>query len=133
MFTALRFRLRKKRSHCFQDIYLSQLIIIVNPCRLFALKEVSLTLFISVLNLLKLILIKLTKSRVRSQESEIINREREISMPKNGDMVLINNGIFYGYQAIFKKKSDKDRVILLLKLLQQEQRIQFFNDQFEVI
>lgn len=43
---------------------------------------------------------------------------------KAGDQVLIDKGPFKGLKAIFENKRGDERVILLLKLLQQEQRVE---------
>lgn len=70
---------------------------------------------------------------IKNQEQRTIDMAIDQTRPHKGDRVVITHGIFHGSQAIFEKQSDEDRVILLLKVLQQEQRIQFSVDQFEVI
>ena len=42
---------------------------------------------------------------------------------KSGESVLINDGVFKGYIAIFKSFKSADRVMLLMNLLGQEQKI----------
>lgn len=72
-------------------------------------------------------------NNIKNQEQKTIDIAIEKSSPKKGDKVVITNGVFYGSQAIFEKHSDEERVILLLKVLQQEQKIQFSVDQFKII
>ena len=70
---------------------------------------------------------------IKKREKSSINKAIDQSKFHKGDNVQINHGIFQGNQAIFEKYKDEDRVILLLKVLQQEQSIKFSNDQFKAI
>ncbi|MBE0506192.1 MAG: transcription/translation regulatory transformer protein RfaH [Marinospirillum sp.] len=63
-------------------------------------------------------------------EEELIEQLRQRIQPepqnylKAGDQVLIDDGPFKGLKAIFTSKKGEDRVILLLNLLQQQQRLE---------
>ena len=70
---------------------------------------------------------------IKNQEQETIDKAIKQSRPHKGDKVQITQGIFQGNQAIFEKYNDDERVTLLFRVLQQEQKIQFSADQFKVI
>ena len=72
-------------------------------------------------------------SNEENQEQETIDKAIKQSRPHKGDKVQITQGIFQGNQAIFEKYNDDERVTLLFRILQQEQKIQFSADQFKVI
>ncbi|WP_114418476.1 transcription/translation regulatory transformer protein RfaH [Marinospirillum perlucidum] len=58
-----------------------------------------------------------------SQLQERINPEPQDYL-KAGDQVLIEEGPFKGLNAIFQSKKGEERVILLLNLLQKQQRLE---------
>lgn len=63
-------------------------------------------------------------------QQDLIDQLRQRIQPepqnylKAGDQVLIDDGPFKGLKAIFASKKGEDRVILLLNLLQQQQRLE---------
>ena len=60
---------------------------------------------------------------IKKNEQITINKLRTIDNFKKGDKVQITEGVFKNFIAIFKSVNSDDRVILLLKLMGQEQKI----------
>lgn len=50
--------------------------------------------------------------------------------PKEGDVVVINNGVYSGLEAIFKASDGFERSILLIKLIEQQASLTIDNKNF---
>ncbi len=68
---------------------------------------------------------------IRAQQQQTIDKIIDLSSHHQGDTVEIQTGAFRGQQAIFKNYNTKDRVIVLLNLIGQQQKITL--DEREVV
>jgi len=50
--------------------------------------------------------------------------------PKDGDVVVINDGVYQGLEAIFKANDGLERSVLLIKLLEQQAELTIDNKTF---
>ena len=68
---------------------------------------------------------------IRAQQQQTIDKIINLSSHHQGDTVEIQIGTFKGQQAIFQNYNTKDRVIVLLNLIGQQQKITL--DEREVV
>ena len=52
---------------------------------------------------------------------------------KKGEKVIVAEGPFEGYEGIFEAKSGKDRVVILLNILEKQVKLKMEQDKIEVI
>lgn len=79
-----------------------------------------------------------TYTQVSEYMIEIMHAERSgneqiidaTSMPKRGDKVVINQGIYQGLEAIFKVNDGLERSVLLIKLIEQQAELTIDNKNF---
>ena len=68
---------------------------------------------------------------IRAQQQQTIDKIIDLSSHHQGDTVEIQTGAFRGQHAIFQNYNTKDRVIVLLNLIGQQQKITL--DEREVV
>jgi transcriptional antiterminator RfaH len=61
---------------------------------------------------------------IKIQQQQTIEKLVNIHSHQQGDNIEIKTGVFKGQQAIFKNYNSQDRVIVLLKLIGQQQEIE---------
>ena len=54
------------------------------------------------------------------------------AMPKAGDSVVINDGVYQGLEAIFKVSDGLERSVLLIKLIEQQAELTIENKNFRL-
>ena len=66
-------------------------------------------------------------SMIRIQQQQTIEKMIDICSHQKGDYLEIQTGAFKGQQAIFQNYSAQDRVVVLLKLIGQQQEIELME------
>ena len=61
------------------------------------------------------------------QQQQTIEKMIDICSHQKGDLVEIQSGVFKGQQAIFQNYNSNDRVSVLLKLIGQQQQVEFLE------
>ena len=56
----------------------------------------------------------------------------EQSLPKEGDTVTINQGIYQGLQAIYQSSDGLERSVLLIKMIEQQAKLSLNNKDFSL-
>jgi len=60
------------------------------------------------------------------------NNVDEQSLPKSGDIVVINQGIYQGLEAIYQTSDGLERSVLLIKMIEQQAKLSLDNKDFSV-
>jgi transcription antitermination factor NusG len=68
---------------------------------------------------------------IKIQQQQTIEKLINICSHQKGDSIEIKSGVFKGQQAIFQNYNSSDRIMVLLKLIGQQQAITL--DQREVV
>ena len=66
-------------------------------------------------------------------EQDMIQLNAEVDseqLPKEGDMVIINEGVYQGLEAIFSTSDGLERSVLLIKLIEQQALLTIENNKF---
>lgn len=72
-------------------------------------------------------------SMIRIQQQQTIEKMIDICSHQKGDYLEIQTGAFKGQQAIFQNYSAQDRVVVLLKLIGQQQEIELMEKEVVAI
>ena len=72
-------------------------------------------------------------SMIRIQQQQTIEKMIDICSHQKGDYLEIQTGAFKGQQAIFQNYSAQDRVVVLLKLIRQQQEIELMEKEVVAI
>ena len=67
---------------------------------------------------------------MRQELKKVNSTVDETLCPKEGDIVIINDGVYNGLEAIFKASDGLERSILLIKLIEQQANLTIDNKQF---
>jgi len=67
---------------------------------------------------------------MRQELKKVNSTVDETLCPKEGDVVIINDGVYNGLEAIFKASDGFERSILLIKLIEQQANLTIDNKQF---
>jgi len=67
---------------------------------------------------------------MRQKLKKVNSTVDETLCPKEGDIVIINDGVYNGLEAIFKASDGLERSILLIKLIEQQANLTIDNKQF---
>lgn len=70
---------------------------------------------------------------IKIQQQQTIEKMIDICSHQKGDSVEIQTGVFKGQQAIFQNYNSDDRVIVLLKLVGQHQKVEFLEKEVVAI
>ena len=70
---------------------------------------------------------------IRIQQQQTIEKMIDICSHQKGDYLEIQTGAFKGQQAIFQNYSAQDRVVVLLKLIGQQQEIELMEKEVVAI
>lgn len=66
---------------------------------------------------------------IKKQQQDVNDRLLEIESYHKGDDLVIKSGIFKGQNAVFQEYKNSERVVLLLKLISQEQKMTLSLDE----
>jgi len=77
----------------------------------------------------------ITENIVEMLQVELAKTNTDIDVsddltPRNGDLVIINDGVYQGLEAIFKASDGLERSVLLIKLLEQQAELTIDNKIF---
>ena len=70
---------------------------------------------------------------LRKREDEKGVQSLPAKMPASGDMLRIAEGPLEGYEGLFYAQSSKDRVIMLIRILEQYTKVEVAMDKIEII
>jgi len=70
---------------------------------------------------------------LQAQLPAVAQQADESSLPKRGDAVSINSGIYQGLEAIYQKNDGLERSVLLIKMIEQQAELSLGNKDFSLL